>query len=173
MHVLLDRIIRSDYGQFDLLLAPDARGYDGDIKKFFGGQSNGLMGAASDDGSLYLFLGTWQDTSMRIVLLDGEPPAEPGAWDDIVEVSAIVPADGEARWATWGGHDGGPLNLPEGAYRVRTSVRGRDAALDSQYSATPTMSQYLVEFWPGPAALDAVIHTTSRFHVRNHEAPRA
>ena len=44
--VLLDEVISTDYGQFDLIWADD---------RFFRGQDNGLVGAA-DPGGMYLNL---------------------------------------------------------------------------------------------------------------------
>ncbi len=53
--VLLDEVIRTDYGQFDLVWSDDAVGFDGDFDRFFHGQNNGLVGAADGEG-VYLNL---------------------------------------------------------------------------------------------------------------------
>ena len=56
MHrVLVDEVIHTSYGQFDLVWA-DGLGFDGDFDRFFAGQINGLVGAADSDG-VYINLG--------------------------------------------------------------------------------------------------------------------
>lgn len=71
--VLLDDIIRTDYGQFDIGWSEGA-GFDGNWDRFFNGQVNGLVGAA-DPGGVYINLGRRSGGSrVRIVLLDGAPP---------------------------------------------------------------------------------------------------
>jgi hypothetical protein len=98
-HVLLDRLIETDYGQFDLLWGDDY-GFDGDFERFFAGQSNGLVGAASGQG-LYLNLARRSGGSpVRIVLLDDAPLVDSDQWEDIVEVSITVPVGTKPRWST-------------------------------------------------------------------------
>ena len=71
--VLLDDIIRTDYGQFDIGWSEGA-GFDGNWDRFFNGQVNGLVGAA-DPGGVYINLArTIGGSRIRIVLLDGAPP---------------------------------------------------------------------------------------------------
>ena len=70
--VLLDEVIATDYGQFDLIWA-DGAGFDGDFDRFFMGQDNGLVGAAHPDG-VYLSLARRAGGSpVRIVLVDTAP----------------------------------------------------------------------------------------------------
>lgn len=159
--VLLDRLIETDYGQFDLLWGDDY-GFDGDFERFFAGQVNGLVGAASGHG-LYLNLARRSGGSpVRIVLLDHAPAPTPDAdhWEDVVEVSIMVPADVEPRWSTWAGEESGPLDLPPGTYRVRTNARGRDAGGDGEF-ADGAVDFYLLEIWPAPTQPDAIILSTS------------
>ena len=67
--VLLDEVISTDYGQFDLIWA-DGAGFDGDFDRFFRGQDNGLVGAA-DPGGVFLDLARRVGGSpVRIVLVD-------------------------------------------------------------------------------------------------------
>lgn len=47
--VLLDRVISTDYGQFDLIWTDDG-GFDGDDERFFADQCNGLVGAGDPKG---------------------------------------------------------------------------------------------------------------------------
>lgn len=111
--VLLDAIVETDYGQFDLTW-DGGEGFDGDWDRVFAGHVNGLAGAASGHG-LYLNLARRSGGSpVRIELLDGEP-AVPDGWEDIVEVSIAVP-DAPVRWATWAGESSGDLTLPAGTY---------------------------------------------------------
>lgn len=156
--VLLDRVIETDYGQFDLIWG-DGYGFDGDWDRFFDGQVNGLVGAADDNG-LYVNLARRSGGSpMRIVLLD-EAPALDDGWEDIVEVSVTVPAGAETSWSSWAGETSGPIELPPGTYRVRTSARGRDAGHDGEFADGP-VDFYLLEFWPAPGEPDAILRTTS------------
>jgi hypothetical protein len=157
--VLLDRLIETDYGQLDLLWGDDG-GFDGVFDRFFAGQTNGLVGAASGQG-LYVNLARRSGGSpVRIVLLDDAPAPDADQWEDIVEVSMTVPAGVSPRWSTWAGEDGGPLDLPSGAYRVRIKARGRDAGRDGEF-AEGAVDFYLLMIWPAPAQLDSIIRITS------------
>lgn len=158
--VLLDRLIRTDYGQFDLLWGA-GYGFDGDFDRFFAGQSNGLVGGASGQG-LYLHIArrSGGGSPVRIVLLDSAPAPDPGQWEDIVEVSVTVPAGTSPSWSTWAGESGGPLDLPPGTYRVRASARGRDAGRAAQFD-DGAVDFYLLEIWPAPAQPDSIIRSTS------------
>lgn len=49
IRVLLDEVIETDYGQFDVVWS-EGLGFDGDFDRFFAGQVNGLVGAASGEG---------------------------------------------------------------------------------------------------------------------------
>lgn len=42
--ILLDKVVRTDYGQFTILQGAD--GFDGDANRFFADQANGWVGAA-------------------------------------------------------------------------------------------------------------------------------
>jgi hypothetical protein len=158
-YVLLDRLIETHYGQFDLLWG-DVIGFDGTFDRFFAGQSNGLVGAASGQG-LYLNLARRSGGSpVRIVLHDDAPAPASEQWEDIVEVSFTVPPGTRPRWSTWAGEDGGPLALAPGTYRLRTSARGRDAGRDGEF-ADGAVDFYLLEIWPAPEQPDSIIRSTS------------
>src|SRR5690348_13856901 len=102
--VLLDEVVHTDYGQFDLIW-DDGFGFDGAFEKFFDGQVNGLVGAAWP-GSVYLVLARRSGGSaVRITLGDAEPADDP-AYQDVVEVSVQIPAGATVRWASWAGGSG-------------------------------------------------------------------
>lgn len=158
--VLLDDVIDTDYGQFDIVWDEDA-GFDGDPDRFFAGQVNGLVGAA-DPGGVYLNLARRSGGSgMRIVLL-GEVPGPPASWfEDVVEVSIVVPEDADPRWTAWGGMSGGTLpGLAPGSYRVRVSGQGRDAGADGEF-ADGVVDEYLVEIWQSERRPDEILRADS------------
>ena len=156
--VILDEVVHTDYGQFDLTWGDDL-GFDGDFDKFFAGQVNGLAGASSGQG-LYLNLAPRSGGSpVRIELCESEPALDP-EWEDVVEVSITIPDDAEPRWSTWAGEDSGPLAIPPGTYRVRVNARGRDAGHAGEF-AEESVDFYLPQFWSAPAAPDEVLRRTS------------
>jgi hypothetical protein len=157
--VLLDEVVETDYGQFDLVYSDDG-GFDGVVERFFAGQANGLVGAADPHG-VYLHFGRRSGGSqLRVVLCDSAPADDP-AWEDVVEVSTTVPPPGDVRWMAWAGDEVGvPTTLPPRDYRVRVSARGRDAGAEDEF-AGEVVDFYLVELWPAPPAADAVIRTES------------
>ena len=167
MRVLLDEVIDTDYGQFDLVYS-DEGGFDGVVERFFDGQVNGLVGAADPHG-VYLHFGRRSGgSSLRVVLVDAEPADDP-RWEDVVEVSTTVPPSGHVRWMSWAGESSGDLaTLSPGDYRVRVSARGRDAADRDELRGEETDS-YLVELWPAPWAPDSIIRTTTANAARWHE----
>jgi hypothetical protein len=158
--VLLDDVIRTDYGQFDLGWSQDA-GFDGNWDRFFNGQVNGLVGAA-DPGGVYINLArTIGGSRVRIVLLDGAPPPPPPYYEDVVEVSATIPDGAKAGWMAWGGMGAGELpGLAPGTYRMRVSAHGRDAARHEL--GEDVVDEYLLELWPSTTAPDAILRVGSR-----------
>ena len=156
--VLLDRVVRTDYGQLDLGWTTDF-GFDGDFDRFFAGQANGLVGAADATG-VYVNLARRSGGSGVRVELCERRGALHEQWEDVVEVSVAVPEGAHPRWATWAGEDGGPLALPPGTYRLRVSARGRDEGRDGEF-ADGVVDHYLLELWPAPAEPDAVIRVGS------------
>jgi hypothetical protein len=156
--VLFDDVVETDYGQFDLIWTDDF-GFDGDDTRFFAGQINGLVGAASGNGIYLHFARQSGGSPLKIVLAQTEPESL-HEWEDVVEVSITVPTDAEPTWNTWAGERRGPLDLPSGSYRVRVSARGRDAGSVGEL-ADGAVDFYLVEFWPAPALPDAIVRTGS------------
>jgi hypothetical protein len=160
VRVLLDDVIHTSYGQFDLYFG-EGHGLDGDLATTFTGQVNGLVGAASGMG-LYFNLARWGGGSaVRIVLLEDAASLDSGEWEDVVEVSVVVPPGVESCWGAWAGEESGPLDLPPGSYRVRVSARGRDDARGEGEAADHVVDWYLLEFWPAPVQPDAIIRSTS------------
>jgi hypothetical protein len=157
--LLLDEVVETDYGQFDLVYG-DGIGFDGEADRFFAGQVNGLVEAA-DPGGVYLVIARRSGGSqVRIVLLDG-PPADDPSWEDVVEVSTSVPPSGVVSWMSWGYMAGGELpDLTPGDYRLRVSARGRDAGKADEF-ADGVVDHYLLQLWPAPLTGDAIIRTAS------------
>ncbi|WP_300078997.1 hypothetical protein [Propioniciclava sp.] len=58
------------------------------------------------------------------------------------------------------GEESGPLAIPPGTYRVRVNARGRDAGRDGEFADAPC-DWYLIELWPAPPGLDAILRTGS------------
>lgn len=154
---LLDARITTDYGQLDLIWTDDGA-FDGDDDRSFRGQVNGLVGAASGEG-VYLNLASQAGAPVTILALEHPPASAAASWEDVVEVSIVIPAGARVRWSTWADENGGDLDLPTNTYRARVSARGRDAARDAEDDAAP--DSYLVELWPAPAAEDAIVRTGS------------
>lgn len=153
--LLGDEIIHTDYGQLDLVWTADG-GFDGDADRFFANQVNGLVGAGDANG-VYLSLGRRSGGShVRFLLLES-PPSDPAdQWEDVVEVSAVIPSGCDVSWLSWAGASSSQLDIPEGSYRVRVSARGRDAAAAMEF-ADEVLDHYLVELWPAPFAEDAIV----------------
>jgi hypothetical protein len=158
--LLFDDVIQTDYGQLDLIWSEEG-GFDGDWDRFFSGQTNGLVGAADPDG-IYLNLARRSGGSPVQIVLHDAAPGDPGAgWEDVVEVSTVVPDGARVRWSTWGGEDTGDLtSVTPGDYRVRVSARGRDAGRDGEFE-DGAVDWYLVELWPASPVADAILRTGS------------
>ena len=104
--VLMDELVQTDYGQFDLVWTK-AGGFDGDPDRFFDGQSNGLISAADPNG-VYVVLSRRSGRSPRPRRAPRRRARPPGPdYDDIVEVSTTVPEDGEPQWSSSGRRDRG------------------------------------------------------------------
>jgi hypothetical protein len=155
--VLLDQVVFTDYGQFSLEWGEDM--WDGDADRFFASQENGWVAAAVADVVHVIMARRYGGSSVRVESWADEPELEPG-WEDCVEVSLAIPTGAEARWATWAGEDGGPLDLPEGTSRLRVSARGRDAGRGDPEDGE-VVDFYLLQLWPAPTAPDAIVKVGS------------
>jgi hypothetical protein len=156
---LLDEVIETDYGQFDLAWDPEG-GFDGDFDRVFDGQVNGLVGAAHPSG-VYVNLARRSGGSPVRIVLHDSTPAEDASYQDVVEVSVVVPPDAEVGWMSWAGEGSGLLDLPPGSYRLRVSARDRDAGREGEFEEG-TVDAYLLELWPAPAASDAAVRVGSK-----------
>jgi hypothetical protein len=157
--LLLDEIIYTDYGQFDLTWS--GSGFDGDFDKFFEGQVNGLVGGADRDG-VYLNLARRSGGSrVRTRHVDAEPPLPGPDFDDVVEVPVVVPEGADVGWSSWAGETSGSFDgITPGTYRLRVSARGRDAGRDGEF-ADGVVDEYLLELWPAALAEDAIVRVGS------------
>lgn len=156
--VLLDRIIRTEDGQFDLIWGGE--GFDGAFERFFAGQVNGLVGAA-DPGGIYINLARRSGGSAVVIRVNGTAPALSGPdWQDVVEVSAEIPSRSRPGWSSWAGETSGELDLAPGRYRVRVSASGRDAGAVGEL-ADGVVDRYQIDFWPAPAQKDEIIRVGS------------
>lgn len=163
--VLLDQVIETDYGQFDLIWSEGGE-FDGNFDRSFAGQVNGLVGASSSDG-VYINLGRRSGGSpIRIILRNAAPQPDDlevaaPEWEDIVEVSFVLPEGRALRWTSWAGMDCGPLaGIAPGSYRLRVSAKGRDQGRDGEVSEEP-LDYYLIELWPAPSAPDVILRVGS------------
>jgi hypothetical protein len=156
--VLFDQVVETDYGQFDLAWTGD--GFDGDFDHFFAGQTNGLVGA-SDPNGLYVNLARRSGGSpVRIVVLEAKP-RDDAPWEDVVEVSFVLPEGHQMRWSSWAGESGGVLaDIPPGSYRLRASAKGRDRGREGEFS-DHSVDSYLLQMWPALPQPDAVLRTGS------------
>ncbi len=156
--VLLDAVIDTDYGQFDLVWTDDG-GFDGDADRFFAGQENGLVGAADPSGVYINLARRSGGSAMRIILLDSAPALHSAEYEDVVEVSTLIPADPTCRWQTWAGETSGPLlGLTSGSYRLRVSSHGRDAGAEGEF-AEGLVDSYLIEIWPAEPEPEQIIRS--------------
>lgn len=157
--LLLDEVVDTDYGQFDI--AWSGLGFDGDFDAYFQGQVNGLVGAANADG-VYLNLARRSGGSrVRIVGLDAEPRPAPEEFEDVVEVSLTVPEGADVQWSSWAGQTSGSLDgIAPASYRLRVSARGRDAGQEDEF-AEGIVDEYLLELWPAAPTEDAVLRVGS------------
>jgi hypothetical protein len=88
---------------------------DDPVGEGFGGQRNGLCGAAVP-GFLCLFTGLHTGEVGFTVGVHEEPPLVDESWQEIVEAS-LYPI-GEAALVCWGDGDRWPLDLAEASYRA-------------------------------------------------------
>ena len=156
--VLLDQMIETDYGQFDLSWGEEGT-FDGDFDRFYRGQINGLVGAANWQGVHVNLARRSGGSPVRIVLLDSPPGNIDWQWEDVVEVSIALPNRHEMVWSDWWGHTG-PVGLPPGSYRLRVSAKGRDEGHLGEF-AEGAVDEYLLQLWPAPWQLDAILSTGS------------
>lgn len=156
MLVLLDEVVRTNYGQFTILQGDD--GFDGDANRFFAGQLNGWVGAAVP-GVVHVVLARRSGGSgVRVELYEHEPDLVDQ--EDIVEVSLTVRGGG-LRWETWAAESRGTLEVPPGTYRVRISASGRDAGQTGEF-ADGAVDSYVIQLWRAAPAADRIVRVGSQ-----------
>ena len=157
--VLFDQVVETDYGQFDLVWTEEG-GFDGDFDRFFAAQVNGLAGAADPRCVCVNLARRSGGSPVRIVLMDS-PPSDDASWEDVVEVSFILPEGQTMGWSSWAGLHGGALTgIPPGSYRLRLSANGRDQGRDGEFSED-LVDAYLLQLWPAPVRSDAILRAES------------
>ncbi|MET0864319.1 MAG: hypothetical protein ABWZ98_08275 [Nakamurella sp.] len=158
--ILLDEVVRTDYGQFDLTWAANG-GFDGDFNRIFHGQVNGLVGAAHPSG-VYVNLARRSGGSpVRIVLCDS-PPDDDVMYQDAVEVSIEIPPGVVPGWSSWAGESSGVLaDIAPGSYRLRVGARDRDAGRNGEFEEG-MVDAYLLQLWPAPFEPDAILRVGSQ-----------
>jgi hypothetical protein len=156
--VVFDDLLHVHYGQ--AYVFSERSDDTGDMAACFVGQANGLLGAAVR-GQLFLLTGLHTgDVRFRTEIADKEPPLDP-VWEECVE--ATFEPHGTASLVQWDRTDACALPLGGQAYRVRYHARGMDAGntTDTILEGEDPVDEYLLVFWPAPAAPDCVIAQTS------------
>lgn len=167
MRTLMTGDVWVHYGQ---IYVQSETGWPG-MAECFGGQQNGLCGAAVPG---YLFLTTGLhtgDVAFAVELYDKPPPVDE-TWEEIVEVS--FHPGGKAALVGWAGESTWPLDLIETDYRVRYCAARMDQghARDCRMDDEPEIDRYLLQFWPAPPAPDCVVKQTSEIAAYWHQFAR-
>jgi hypothetical protein len=127
-----------------------------DLAVCFAGQRNGICGAG-EPGLLFLVTGVHTGSAPFVVEAHEVPPEVPD-WEEIVEVSYVVPRS-PVVLSGWAGGSWAPLDLAPDVYRVRYCAAGMDAgkAADVRSEWEPEVDRYLLQFWPAPVQPDRVL----------------
>lgn len=142
-----------------------------ELPESFGGQQNGLCGAAIG-GALILLTGLHTGEVDFAAELHDEAPAIDETWEEIVEASyrpvgdvSLTGLDGNGRW---------PLVLDDVDYRVRYCGWGMDAGHEASppMDGEPLVDRYLLQFWPAPPAPDRVVKQSSAQAAYWHDVAR-
>ncbi|MBB1159887.1 MULTISPECIES: hypothetical protein [Amycolatopsis] len=167
MRVLMSGEARVEYGHLYVRTWPDLP----DLAESFGGQRNGLCGAAVP-GTLSLVTGLAHGCVVFRVELHDEAPPVDDAWEDIVEAS--FRPKGETALVGLDGEDPRPLDLDVVDYRVRYSGSRMDEAhrLGIPEGEEFEPDRYLLQFWPGPPEPDRVVKQTSGTAAYWHKVAR-
>ncbi|WP_018683566.1 hypothetical protein [Actinokineospora enzanensis] len=130
-----------------------------ELGECFGGQRNGLCGAAMP-GSLFLITGLHTgDVGFTIEAHETEPSVG-DEWEEVVEAS-FLPA-GPVMLVAWAGERSWPLDLESVSYRVRYCGRGLDEDSWPDLDEEPrVVEHYLLQFWPAPPEPDRIVRESS------------
>jgi hypothetical protein len=143
-----------------------------DLGECFGGQQNGLCGAAIP-GKLFLITGLHTGkVGFSVDLYDEAPPID-DSWEEIVEASFKLEGD-EVALVGWGGEGRWPLELQPIDYRVRYCGWGMDAGHQAgpPMDDEPPVDRYLLQFWPARPEPDQVVKQTSAQSAYWHDYAR-
>jgi hypothetical protein len=166
VQTLLNDQVWVHYGQ---LYVGSGGGEFAGLPECFGGQRNGLCGAA-DPGLLFLITGLHTGEVAFAVELHDEPPPVDDGWEDVVEVS-FRPMGGEASLIGWAGEWTQPLGLAEADYRVRYCGTGMDegCSMDTRMPDDQVVERHLLQFWPAPPAPDRIVRQGSAIAAYWHD----
>jgi hypothetical protein len=158
--IAFEGVVRTDYGQFDLVWSDDG-GFDGNFDRFFDGQVNGLVGASDPCGIYFVLARRSGGSRVRIAIHDVAPPMPSAYYEDVVEVSATIPPDARVNWMSWANESQGTVAIePAADYRVRVSAHGRDAGRDGEF-APDVVDEYRIDLWPATVGPDEIIRIGS------------
>lgn len=146
-----------DYGQLYVHGEDDSF----ELDECFGGQVNGLCGAAVP-GVLFLVVGLQSGEVGFTVELHAEAPPVGGEWEEVIEVS-YRPA-GPVDLVAWASEETWPLeDLEPVDYRVRycAVAMQESRTADLPEDGGPSRERYLLQFWPAPPEPDRIVRQTS------------
>jgi hypothetical protein len=168
MQMLFDGEIQVHYGFLFLQpgdLAPD-------LRDAFGGQSNGLCGAAHP-GVLAMVTGLHTGgVPVRIETHELAPPLDE-SWEEIVEVSVTI--DGQHYGLSAFDEFEELPALEAGQYRARWHASGMEEsrAVDTRMDGDEALDRYLLQLWPAAPAGDVIIRQTSEIAAYWHGVARS
>ncbi len=120
---------------------------------------NGLIWVTHGAAAIQTGLDTG-DLPLTVTVTDQEPPLEADEWEEIVEVSMVIPGNGLAVYAPGDLPEAG-VGLPAGedetrAWRLRVHARGRDAGRDAEFidadAGEEMVEEHAIQLWPAPPA---------------------
>ncbi|ADB34411.1 hypothetical protein Kfla_5398 [Kribbella flavida DSM 17836] len=162
--VVVDEPAWVHYGQ----LYVESREDYSDLGECFGGQQNGLCGAAVD-GKLFLITGLHTGkVGFTVEVHDDAPPVD-DQWEEIVEAS--FKPEGDAVLVTWGGEQRWRLGLASIDHRVRYCGWGMDAGHQADSGSNDDdapVDRYLLQFWPAAPTPDRVVKQTGAYAAYWH-----
>lgn len=142
----------------------------------FNGQQNGLIGALRP-GTLTLNTGLAHgDVHLALWQCEQEPPMPPAAWEEVVEVSLVVPDGVAMRLENLEADFQESLVLAAGAYRVRVVAAryGRRFEGGDRDEDGKPMERYALAFWPDTAwRPDVVLRQQDPGLIRRHQQAQA
>jgi hypothetical protein len=166
VRTVLDGEVDVSYGQ--IYVECEGASRFGGVTDAFGGQRNGLCGAAWPT-TLWLATGLHYGlVGFRVEVHDERPDVDED-WEEIVEApyrpvgsASLVECEGGRSW---------DLGLADADYRVRYSASGIDRAAGEHSRADdePMIDRYLLQFWPCPPEPDQVVKQTGEVAGDRHE----